>query len=253
MRNVTLLIAAVMLVAVSTIARGADDDDCRAVILDAMKAHGGRDAINKYRNVELKYKGTFTIGGASAKAEGEIFINYPERMKHLVSLAIGNETIRVTQVFDGKQAWMNVGAMNMEIKGKDSVAEVKQTLYAEQLSALVGLDGKEFKFASLGDARINDHDAVGIRVSKEGKRDVNLWIDKKTHWLVKSEFRGKEPPFFQGPEINLERYVSEYRMNMGLLMPARIEVHYDGKKAVELEIVEVRAHERLDDSHFAKP
>jgi hypothetical protein len=42
-------------------------------------------------------------------------------------------------------------------------------------------------------------------------REVNLWIDKKTHQLLKTKFRGKELPFFQGVEINQERYASEYK------------------------------------------
>ncbi len=117
----------------------------------------------------------------------------------------------------------------------------------------MGLDAKEYTFSAVGEAKVKDVDAVGVRVSKKGMRDVTLWIDKKTHQLVKTEFRGKEPPYFQGAEINMERYASGYKKVAGLLMPARIEMHYDGKKAIDLEVVEIRTHERLDETLFAKP
>ena len=32
-----------------------------------------------------------------------------------------------------------------------------------------------------------------------------------------------------------------------------MEVHNDGKKAVELDVTEARYHDRLDDTYFAKP
>jgi hypothetical protein len=251
MSRCTLVLTAMALVAWYMPAR-ADDDEGRAMILKMLKAHGGAEAINKYRAVQVKYRGTFVIMGADVKAEGEIFLSYPDRMKHVVSFEIANNTIQVLQGFDGKNGWMSIGGVISDIKDKDAVTEVKEILHAEQLSNLVGLDGKEFKFSSLGETKIKDHDAVGVRASREGNRDVNLWIDKKTHQLLKTEFRSKEPPFFQGAEINQE-HVREYRKVMGILTPARIEVHYDGKKAIDMEVVEVRALERLADTHFAKP
>jgi len=232
---------------------GRAGDDGRALVLEAMKAHGGQETLNKHRALQGKHRGTLESMGATFKIEGEIFLDYPDRMKQVATLEVANNTIQLVQVFDRKTFWMSVNGMNLEMKDKDVVTETKERLYAEWVGNLVGLDGKDFKLAPLGEMKIKDQDAIGLRVSKEGCRDVNLWLDKKTHLLVKSEFRGKEPPLFQGAEINQEKYILGYKKVMGIMTPTRFEVHYDGKKALELEITDIRFHERLDDSYFAKP
>lgn len=253
MRRICFLLVTGVALVTSSRDTGAGNDETRALILQAMKVHGGKDVLKKYLGAQAKYKGTIEIGAISAKVDGEVFFQFPDRMKHVATIEIANSMIPLVQVFDGTKMWMSIAGVSVELKDQEAVAEIKERLHAEQVSNLVDLDRKEFSFAALGDMKIKDRDAVGVRVSKEGRRDVNLWIDKQTYRLLKSEFRGKEPPNFNGPELNQERYGSDYKDVMGILTPHRIEVEYDGKKAVAMDVAEMRYHERLDDATFARP
>jgi len=107
---------------------------------------------------------------------------------------------------------------------------------------------------ALGEMKIVGKDAVGIRVSKEGRRDVNLWLDKRTHLVIKCEHRGKDAFNPAGGEVNQEKYYDQYKVVQGVQTPHHLEVHNDGKKLVSMELMEARYHERLlDESVFAKP
>jgi outer membrane lipoprotein-sorting protein len=251
LRTCCVLLAGLVLVAAPLSAR-AGDDESRALVIQAMKASGGKDLLKKYLGAHVKYKGTVDANNMNIKMEGEVFFNYPDRMKNVMALDINNMNITVQQGYDGKSLWINVMGQTKELTEKDMIAEMKESMYAEQVSSLVDLDNKEFKLSPLGEMKIMDKAAVGIRVSKEGKRDVNLWFDKKNHLVVKTEFRGKDP-FGQMGEANQEKYFSNYKAVMGLQTPGRMEIHYDGKKMIEMEITEAQYHERLDDTHFQRP
>jgi len=247
------LLAGVALVGWSLSAR-AQSDDTRELVLKAQKAHGGRAALTKYQGVQGKYKGDVDANGVQAKVEGEVFYNYPNRMKNVINVDVNGMKIQIQQGYDGKALWLSIMGMNQELKDEALIAEMKESLYCEVVASLADIDDKGYKLAPLGEMKIKDADAVGVRVSKTGKRDVNLWFDKKNHLLVKSEFRGKDP-FGQGGggEANQEKYYSGYKAVMGIQTPNRLEVHNDGKKMVELDLSDMRYYEKLDDTHFQRP
>lgn len=247
----SVLLAGLALVGWSVSAR-AQSDDTRDLVLKAQKAHGGRAALTKYPGVQVKYKGDVDVNGVQAKVEGEVSYQFPERMKNVINVDVNGMKILVQQGYDGKALWLSVMGMNQEIKDKDLIAEMKEGLYSETVASLADIDDKDYKLSPLGEMKIKDVEAVGVRVSKKDKRDVNLWFDKKNHLLVKSESRGKDP-FGQGAEANQEKYYSGYKAIMGIQTPNRMEVHNDGKKIVEMEISDMRYSEKLDDTHFQRP
>lgn len=247
----SVLLAALALVGWSLSAQ-AQEEECRALVAHAMKAHGGKETLNKYLGTQVKYKGTVEANGMTIKVDGEVFYNYPERMKNVINIDVNNMNLTIQQGYDGKALWINVMGMAQEIKDKELIEEMKESMYCEKVTALVDLDSKDYKLTPLGEMKIKDQDAVGVRVAKTGKRDVNLWFDKKSNLLVKSEFRAKDP-FGQGGEANQEKYFGKYKAVMGVQTPQHMEVHNDGKKAVDLEIAEVRYHERLDETYFTRP
>lgn len=230
----------------------AQDSDVRDLVLKAQKAHGGRALLAKYRGAQAKYKGDVDANGMQAKVEGEVLYNYPDRMKNVIEVEVNNMKIQVQQGYDGKVLWISVLGMKQEFKDQDKIAEMKAGLYADRVATLADIEDKEYQLTSLGEVKIKDADAVGVRVSKKDKRDVNLWFDKKSHLLLKSEFRGTDP-FGQGGEVNQEKYFLGYKAVMDVQSPTRMVVHHDGKKIVELEMSDMRYHEALDDTHFQQP
>jgi len=251
MLRTTLIVASLALAGWTLSSVRAQDDELRALVNKAMKAHGGKELLKKYQTTTAKYKGEVDAMGVMAKVEGEIFVA-PERMKNVIAVEVNGMNIKIQQGFDGKVLWMDVMGMGQEFKDEDKIKDMKENMYAEHVGNLWDLDNKEFKLGSLGEMKIKGKEAVGVRVSKEGKRDVNLWFDKQSTLLVKHEYRGKDV-FGQEGETNNEKYFADYKAVQGIQTPGRMEVHKEGKKIVELEITESRYHEKLDESTFAKP
>jgi hypothetical protein len=229
-----------------------DEEECRALIHKAINAHGGKEALSKYHAAQAKYKGTADVMGVMANVEGEVFFHFPDRMKNVISVDVNNLKIEIQQGYDGKVLWQSVMGMTQEIKDKEAIAEMKESLHAESVAALMILEDKEYKFSPLGETKIRDKAAVGVRVSKKGRRDVSLWFDKKRQLLIKSEHRGKDP-FQPGAEANQEKYFSNYAAVQGIQSPRRMEIYNDGTRLLDLELTDTRYHERLDDAQFAKP
>ena len=93
--------------------------------------------------------------------------------------------------------------------------------------------------------------AVGVTASREGKKDVNLFFDKKTGLIVKTESRGRD--LMSGQEVTEERFITEYQDMNGEKAAKKIEVQRDGKAFLEAEVLEVQILQKLDDGEFVQP
>lgn len=245
-----LLAAGLVLAASATLVR-AQDDAARAVVLKAIAAHGGKETLAKYPAAIVKFKGNMTIMGVEAKLEGDIAFALPDKMRNVMQINVNNMNVDVVQVFDGKKLFVKAAGQVIPLNDPKIIEETKESIYVEKVASLYDLDDKAYKLSPLGEAQVNGKDAIGVRVSREGRRDVNLYFDKKSSMLVKYEFRGRDP--INMMEVTQEKVLSDYKAIQGVQTPTRIAVSFDGNRAIEMEITEVSYLEALDDSTFAKP
>ena len=130
------------------------------------------------------------------------------------------------------------------------LAEAKEEAYGEWVATLLPLMDKAFTLAPLGEIRVDQRPAAGVKVSRVGRRDVNLYFDKATGLLVKIEARVKDD---DGQEVTEETFLSDYRDVQGTKQAMKTTVKRDGKPYLESEVTECRLAEKLDDGVFAKP
>jgi hypothetical protein len=114
------------------------------------------------------------------------------------------------------------------------------------------LTNKGFTLAILGEMKVGDKETVGLQVSYKDRRDVNLYFDKKTGLLVKSETRSKDV-MGGNQEFTAETFFSDYKDQGGVQRPTELEMKRDGKDFAKMEITEYQGHDKLDASTFAKP
>lgn len=241
--------AACLLLGLATLAR-AQDDELRALVAKAVKAHGGEKAT-KIKSTYAKIKGKLELmGGLTFNME--VYGQLPDKFKHVTDVEVNGMNISLTQVFDGKKFYIHVGGNTKEIDDANLIKELKENLRAEEVTNLDGLtDKKKYELSALGEVKVNDRPAVGVRVSSKGHRDVNLYFDKETHRLVKSEMRTFD--IMGQKEVAQEKFYSDYKDVDGVLTPHRLVIHQDGQRYLDLEVSDVRYPERHDDGVFAKP
>lgn len=226
------------------------DDDVKAVVQKAIKAHGGVKNLAKQKAIHVKASGTLDFMN-NLKFTTESFFQDPDKFKNVVDLEINNMNISVVQVFNGKRFWVSIMGKTMELKDKKDIDELRENLHAESLTNLVGLNAKGVLLSALGEVKINDRPAIGVRASSKGHRDVNLYFDKKSHMLVKSEARTVD--FQSKQEVSQEKFYSDYREIDGIQQPGKLIIHQDGKRHITLDITSVKFLDRHEDSVFAEP
>jgi len=118
------------------------------------------------------------------------------------------------------------------------------------VSTLVPLKGKGFKLAALGE--VKGKDALGVRISHKGHRDVSIYFDKSSGLPAKIETVVKNVES-SDKEIQQEEYESNYKEFDGVKHATKAELMRDGKRFVEIEFSEIRPTEKVDASLFARP
>jgi outer membrane lipoprotein-sorting protein len=255
MRRLVCL-AAVLAVAACGTARADDQADLRKVIDKAIKATGGEEKLAKYKAESFKMKGKFYgMGDEGIEYTGEWQVQPPDKFRVQVDGEVGGQKVNFfTQVVNGNKVWRKgFNEETQEVTDKDDLTEIKEQFNAREVESLLPLvKGKEYQLASLGDVKVNDKPAVGIRVSRKGFRDVNLFFDKDKGLLVKVETIVKDQ-MTGGKEQTQEETLSDFKEVNGITHPMKLAINRDGKKYVDGEITEIEFKEKLDDAVFAKP
>jgi hypothetical protein len=167
-----------------------------------------------------------------------------------VDIEVNNMNFAFVQVFDGKKGWQGITGMIKELDA-DEVKEAREQAHVGEVEGLVVLKDKSYKLSALGETKVGDRETVGVQVTKKGKRDVNLFFDKKTHLLLKAEYRALDP---SKQEVTQEKLFLDYKDVGGMKTPGRLVINNDGKKFLEIDISETNLMETpFDASVFAKP
>src|SRR4029078_572410 len=111
---------------------------------------------------------------------------------------------------------------------------------------LTSIQEKPFQLSPLGEIKVGDRPAVGVRGIHKDHKDVGLYFDKETGLPVKSEVRLKTP---DGKEVMIEYRYVDYKDMDGLKHPTKIVVKADDKEFT-LEVSEVKAEGTVDESVF---
>jgi hypothetical protein len=226
------------------------DDDARAIIDKAIKAHGGEARLAKAKAATSKTKGSIYIQGNKLPFTQEASVQFPNQVKSVMEIEAGGQKITITTVFNGKKGWLNIGGNTTDMDDK-LVELVKNEMYVAEVLRMVRLKDKAYTLSPLGEAKVDGKAAIGIRVSSKGRPDVNIYFDKASGLMAKVEHRSMDP--MSGKEFTEEKILSDYHDVDGLKSPKHVVVNHDGDKFMDAEEVEAKNVESLDDSVFAKP
>jgi len=249
-----LVCLATVLALLTGAARATEPADVKKVIEKAIKAAGGEEKLAQFNTETIKLKGKFYGIGDGIDYTGTWDIQLPDKMRFKIEGGDGDMKFTFLRVTNGKKVWDALMGDVKEEDDKDKIAEAQERIYADHYvtSLLPLVKEKGFTLAALGEVKVGDKPAVGVRVSHKGHRDVNLFFDKDKGLLVKSETTVKDD-MTGGKEQPQETLYSQYKDVKGALRPMSIVINRDGKKFVEDKVTEEQPKEKFEDSVFAKP
>lgn len=219
-------------------------DEPKDIIEKAIKATGGEDKLAKFKAQTWSAKGKYYGMGEGQDYTAEYAVQFPDKFKFTVQ---GIFTI----VYDGSKGWRKMGEDTAEMTA-EQLAEQKEGMHAGYLATLLPLRDNAYTLTPLGEVKVGDRAAVGIKVSSKGHRDVNFYFDKDTNLLVKSEMTVKSEEQ-GGKQVTQEELYSDHQDVDGVKIPMKMTINRDGKKFVEGESSNVKLLEKLDDNVFSKP
>lgn len=224
--------------------RGNKDEDAkmREIVARAIKAHGG-ESFEKLKGSITKTKGKLL----DLEYTTETALQIPDRTRTVAESKLG----KFVQVLNGDKGWVKLGDLIRECV-KEELDEMREQLNAVQISHLTVLTDREYKLSPLGEEKIDDRQAIGVRVEHKGYRDIILFFDKENSLLLKMETHIKDP-LRGGEEVAAETLYSDYKNVDGVMTAYKITIKYDGKTYIESDVTDVKYSEKLDDSVFEKP
>jgi outer membrane lipoprotein-sorting protein len=250
MRCWVLGLAVALVVAGSAVA----DEKAEAVVKKAIDAHGGADALNKYKAGKFKLKGEISVMGMEFEFTGTVSYMTPDRyklevnaeimgMKLVINQVVKGDSIKSSGTIGGMQIPMNSDAEKQELK----MAAVLQE--AEQLTPL--LDAKKFTIKAGDDDTVNGKKASLVIVTPKAiDKELKIYFDKESGLVVKTAHKGLGPGEGAPTEVLEETYHTEYKKVSGVQTATKLTVTHDGKKFMTMDVSDIELLEKIDDKEF---
>jgi len=229
--------------------------EARALIAWAVKAHGGTEQLSKFKSYSAKWEGKRKVENFYWDSSNVATYHLPDKVR------IDSEVLNpnggrfsVYKIANGSKGWQGSGTRVRELKSAE-VTQLLDEMYAPWVASLVPLDDKGFAFAPLGQAIVADKEAIGVRVSHKDRPDVNLYFDKQTGLVVKSERRAKEAGTAE--EYTLESIYSGHKAFQGVMWPTQRHDKRDGMDlangAGRFTMSDYQALDGPNEALFSKP
>jgi hypothetical protein len=225
-----------------------DAGQARAVIDKAVQAVGGEAKLAGAGRFTQKAGGKFHGSAGPVAFTGEWTVDLPGQVREAVDSEADGTKFQLVKVIAGDKGWLRVND-GVEELDKDALAAARDELYAAWVASLLPLKEKEFTLAPLGESKVGDRAAVGVKVTHADRPDVALYFDKEKGWLLRAEYDVKG----RGAKARQEVFYDDYKDVGGLQRPMKTTVKRDGKLLVESEVTEFKALDKADPKAFEKP
>lgn len=234
------------------LAGAAHGQQARAIIEKAVQAHGGMERLTRVQADRIKLKGSLYLNSKAKPVPftGEILVQLPTRLKNTFQLNLDNKTVALVQVVNAENAWVTMDGLPQKVE-PTALAEMRASMALARAVRLAPLlNDRSYELSALGESKVRDRPALGVRVAVKGTKDLRLFFDKESGLLVKSEHTLDDG---NGKELTQEEYYSDFRDLRGFKRPIKIEAYRKGAKVMEAELLEVKYYDRFADEEFKKP
>ncbi len=253
MFRLRFLVALVFLILAGP-ARG--EDDARAIVEKAIKAHGGADKLAKLQRIRINMEGAMIVNQDPVPTvmpfAGEDTWSFPEKSKRVIWIGYKGSATVYVQVLAGDKGWIHVLGKTTAL-AKEQLAELQEQNYEHQLDHLLVLREKQYQLTCLDEIKIDGRRATGVKVTSKGHRDVKLYFDKQTGLLAKREHLTLNLLDAADKEVLQEDFFLDYKEFAGVKHWGKMITHHGGKKSAEAVVTEIKFLDKVPEKEFEKP
>lgn len=231
-------------------AAAAQQDEARALVERAIKAHGGSEALERIHADKVKFKGTLVLPDHTAPFLAETTMQLPSKYKHVIEINNGGDKHTIVHVINGDKIYIAVDGRSLQADPAQLV-EIRSGLELERAKRLLPLlEDKSYQLAVLEELKVNERPAVGIRITGRGRKEMRLYFDKEYGLLVRAENRLDDG---KGKEIRQHFFFGDFKDIGGYKRPTKVRAYRDGRQIMEAEMLDAKVLDKVDETEFAKP
>jgi hypothetical protein len=167
-----------------------DNADPQAIIRKAIQAMGGEEKLGRYKANVTKGKCTFYGMGRPIACTGEWYVQLPKQLKAVYQMDMGGKTATRIEVITKDQGWTVMGG-KLRALPPEQLAEIYEGMEAHYVLTLLPLKDSACRLSLIGDSEVEGRPTAGLKVSRDGHRDVRLYFDKERGYLLKMQTRVK--------------------------------------------------------------
>jgi hypothetical protein len=249
----TLVVLTFAGLCLGALAGSAEENKVARQLLDrAIDALGGLELLQKEKAITGTSEGTVHINNKANKVRNEWSVQGLDQLKWSSEVTIDDKSLSVVLVMNAKKAWIRVaGASEAAEPGAEQVALFRPAIAGLRLAESPHLlRDRAYQLSPLGELKVGDRPAVGIKVCRKGMPDLDLYFDKVTHLPVQAQMRLQEQP---GREVTWTAQMGDYVKQDGRQRFTRLTIQRDDQVVIEMKRSNIKSSTGLDASTFEKP
>lgn len=224
-----------------------DAKAARQLLDGSIVALGGEKRLSAPHALTGQSKGTLSLDAAQ-EIRNQFTVQGLDQMKWETQIGTGSIQLGLNK----SSLWIASNNGRGNDAPKEMILAFRRGFAALRIAeTLVDLRGKDWKLSCLGELKIDDTPAIGLKASRRGEPDLDLWFDAKTRLPLKVELRLQKPG--ESAEMTLSAVLRDYRKSGERQFFGKMTVYHDGTKVLEVERSDVKVVDRLDDTTFDKP
>ena len=250
-RLIVALSAAVLLFGMVSGAPAAEDKDATAIIDKAIDAMGGQEKLASFKAAQWKSKGTITFSGGDNEFAAKSAAEGLDRFRTEVEFEVNGNAVKAQTIIDGDKGWRKVGDRDAQELEPDALANEKRILYLNlvAMNPLL-LKDKAFKAETIGEEKVGERPAVGLKITGPDGKDFTLYFDRETGLPLREV---ATVVGWDRNEFTEDTTYSEYKDFDGVKKATKTDTKHDGEKFISATVTDFKVLEKLDSDTFKKP
>jgi hypothetical protein len=220
------------------------NDDASALLQKIIEAKGG-PKLAKVEGYRLVLRSILLSGDNKVRVSGSSAV----RGFDCSRLEIKTDKNHDILVFNKTTGWVKEDG-KVRVMTQEEITEARESAYMDWVGMTLPIREQGITIKSLPAIKEETQTLLGVKISKKGMPDLELWVEAKTYLPVRQRYQ------FQPPDdkvVTMESRMSEYKKFNGVVIGTKSTVYRNGQKWLETEVIDAQLYTDGKQLDFEKP
>ncbi len=220
------------------------DDETTALIKKVIEARGA-DKLASVQGFKIELRSFDLLGEEKTSVTGSVAV----RGFDCSRIEFRTTKHHELSVFNKDRGWIRESGKTRDMTSEE-ISEAREGAFMSWVSMTLPTSEDGILYRLLPISKEGEQTLLGIKMSKKGIPDLEMWYDSKTFLPINQRFKFKGS---DGEEVVLESRVTEHKPFNGIVIASKYTTYRNGKKYVETEVKSAEFFEDGMKLDFTKP